>query len=374
MKGINIGCDFSMPHVEAIQRLVEYGDVNGCDVKITGVYGSPRHANPFGSVRPMKREVFTLWEDVVRNIERLRGAGLEINLAMNSLLPHLKGAQDTSKITANILDCKVVKDEFISFVEKCLPHIDNLIIAHPYLMDLLHEHFYGDQIGIIASTIMNIHTIPQLHWIKSNWVKVNKVCPALWKNRNIDWLTEANSIMPLELLVNEFCSIGGVECEGLYRQACYMSQSLEIKHWNPMLTCCIAERAKKPWSWMMARVILPQWLEYYHETAGIQHFKLTGRTHDAEYLEEVGRYYLEEEFHGNVPALWGQLEAVLNRIAWSEEQKKAAARVNIPADLFDDMFHKYALMRCDPDVCGVVCKSCENYYKEVILKKVQDAE
>ena len=372
MKGINIGCDFSVPHIAAIQRLMEYGDVNGTEVRITGVYGSPRHANPFGSVRPMNREVYTPWEDVVRHIKILKSENLEINLTINSLLPHLKGAQDTSKITANVLDCKLVRDEFIAFIEKCLPHIDNFIVAHPFIMDLLHETFYGDNFGIIASTIMNIHNMPQLLWIKDNWVKVKRVCPALWKNRDIDWLSEANNIIPLELLVNEFCSIGGVECEGLYRQACYLSQSLEIKHWNPMLTRCIQERAEKPWAWMMARFILPQWLEYYHENMGIQHFKLTGRTHEAEYLEKVGRYYLDEEFHGNLPELWGQLEATLDRMNWSEVQRKAAGRVRIPADMIDDMFHKYAMMRCDPDFCGSVCKSCESYYKQVILKAVEN--
>ncbi len=372
MKSINIGCDFSVAHVEAILSLVEYGDANGTEVKITGVYGSPRHSNPFGSVRPMNREVYTTWEGVVSNIKLLRGAGLEINLAMNSLVPHLKGAQDTSGIVTNIFDNKCVKDKFIVFIEKCAPHVDNLIVAHPYLIDLIHEQFYGDPIGIIASTIMNIHTLSQLDWIKNNWVKVKRVCPALWKNRDIDWLTNANAILPLELLVNEFCSIGGVECDGLYRQACYLSQSLEIKDWNPMLTRCIEERFKKPWAWMMARFILPQWLEYYNEVAGIQSFKLTGRTHEAEYLTEVGKYYLDEEFHGNLPELWGQLEATLDRMNWSEQQRKAAGRVNIPADLVDDIFHKYALMRCDPDICGTVCNSCKNYYEDVILKAVQD--
>lgn len=367
MANLNVGCDFSKQHVNTILKLVEEGNANNTPNRITGVYGSPQFGNPFGSVRPSSRETYADMSMFLEQVARLKDADITVNLTINSLHLHIK-QDDLSAALLNINE--KAKSTFHTFMKMLDGNIDNLIIAHPGVIDLVEEHDYP--FGIVISTIMDVHSYQQAEWIKDNWRKVIKICPALWIGRDFNRLCEMNKLVPLELLANEFCSIGGVECSGLYRQACYLSQSLEMD-WNPMLTRCIRSRALKPSSWLKAKFILPQWIPEYEARTSINNFKITGRTHNAEFIDSVARAYMYGKYEGNLLDLWGQLEATLNRADWKNEQEKAAARVNIPADKLDSIMNRRT---CSSQSCGCLCKHCDTLYEDVVnsLKGVSDGE
>lgn len=360
MPSIMLGCDFSQEHTDAILALVKDTLENDTPAIISGVYGSPAGANPFGSVRPLKRETESITADFACRAMQLKEVGVEINLTINSLYPYLKNAATH----CNIFDSKQAQEEFWLFLQRIEPVVDNLIIAHPYLLELLHSGKMGVSFGIIISTIMNVHTLPQMMWIRDNWPLVRRVCPALWKNRQFSWLTQAQKILPLELLANEFCSIGGVECEGLYRQACYLAQSTEIKDWSPLNTVCIASRDASPEAWLMARFILPQWMKFYEERTGVHNFKITGRTHDAAYICAVGHMYTHCDADCNLLDLWGLHTATLNQEKWAIEQQQATKRWNIPTRKIEHLIDNFT--NCNPDMCGVLCERCKQTVNHVL--------
>jgi collagenase-like PrtC family protease len=363
MRKLSLGCDFSEEHVKTIISLHEESVGMQWPARINGVYGSPGEGNPFGSVRPSKRETKTFFHEFRRRASLLKEHGLEVNLAINSLHPHDK----KSGITVNVFDSVACRSDFVDFVYNVTENnlVTNFIVSHPYIIDLLHSLIYtGKKPGIIISTIMNVHTLPQLAWIKKSWPMVKMVCPALEKNRDFEWLLRAGEILQLELLANEFCSIGGVTCEGLYRQACYLSQSLEITQWNPMLTRCIQERDKSFAAWLKAQFILPQWMSVYEAKAGVNRFKITGRTHEARFIREIGTAYLQERFDGPLLALWPQLQATLNKPEWDKEQKNAVGKFNVTCNEIEKCIEQFQL--CNNDRCGFLCGYCDALAKELV--------
>jgi len=359
MANIAIGCDFSDEHISVIKALKTYQERYETPSRMTAVYGSPKYGNPFGSVRPNSRESAIDTEDFANKCRFLKFEGIRIHLAFNSLFPHYKNVG----IRLNIFSDTMILESMYKFFEEIDPYVDALIVAHPFLIEWLHKEKFS--FNIIVSTIMNVHTLTQVQWIKDNWPQVSMICPALWKNRDFAWLHAAQEILPLELLLNEFCSIGGVECEGLYRQACYSAQSLEVyDYWNPMKTACIESRRKNPESWLMARFILPQWISEYKHMTGVTDFKMTGRTHKASYVGSIGRAYISEKYDGNLLDLWGQLEATLNKDNWDIEQQKATGLYNIPVEKIEHLLP--AFHNCNYDKCGVSCIMCKKVVEGIL--------
>ena len=362
MKSIafNLGCDFSDEHTLAIRKLVECTSLENSRY-IGSVYGSPGGiVNPFGSTRPLKRETQISKKTFETNVKMLTGLGLKINFAFNSLFPH-KRVITNKGYNKNVFD----SDETLRIFEGVIDYLKGLgintfILAHPMLVDYFHNHSIGNNTQIILSTIMNVHSLSQLLWIRKNWPRVIRICPALWLNRKLEWLAAANEIIALEPLVNEFCSIGGVECEGLYRQACYMSQTMDIT-WNPMLSRCIKSRVQEPWSWLMAKFILPQWISYYFNSTGISNYKITGRTHNVRFVKYIGESYLNGTVKGNLLSLWGHLEATLNKANWAKEQLLATSKTIIDIDDVVPLLEQFRT--CDENRCRIDCTFCERFLK-----------
>lgn len=348
MRRLNVGINFSQEHVDTVIKNNEL--YSNEFVKIEYVYGSPGKGNRFGSVRPSERETESKLLDFRNRVVDLKDCGIKTNLTFNSLYPHLKGNLSDE----NIFDSKNAREELDYLLKSIEGYVENLIVAHPFIIDYIHDNDLN--FGIVTSTIMNIHSLPQMMWIAENWPKVVRVCPALWKNRDGIWLKTANRIIPLELLANEFCSIGGVECEGIYRQACYLSQSMDVKNWNPMCERCIGSRRGNMEAWLKARFILPQWMSRYESAFDIEHFKITGRTHSTKFVDFISSTYLKEDFDGNLLELWGHLQATLNKDDWTSEQLNAIADVNIPVKAIDHLWSKF--IHCHENSC-FSCSYCK---------------
>lgn len=350
MAKLDLGFNFTQKHFDTLMRLLGQHKKPS---KIWSIYGSPGTLNPFGSVRETYRESTPeLWE-VESWLNQLKFNGVEINFTLNSLMPMHQEIDGNHK---RGLDG--VQENLLNYITWWDKHVDNWIISHPGIIDLIHEKL--PQINIIVSTIMNVHALPQLEWILYNWPQVVRVCPAIEKNRDFMWLRSANHIIPLELLANEFCSMGGVDCEGLYRQMCYMTQSMKLGGWCAR-DKCIEQRKENPFAWLQSRFILPQWMSRYKAETGIEHFKITGRTHGPEYLDYIASTYMNERAEGNLLSLWGQLEATVEGKDQSKEQQDAEKALNIPIGLLDD-FLDYD--KCRADTCGRLCQKCRKIWEK----------
>ena len=331
MLNLTVGFNFTQEHFDVLMATIQK-PCNG--VKIGGIYGSPGAVNIMGSVREPHRESTPhCIEAMDRWLAIISKHGLEVNMTLNSL---------------------VYPDEqaLLRTVDRFIRRVDNFIVAHPGVIDLMHEEC--PQANIIISTIMNVHTLPQVQWIKDNWPQVVRICPAIEKNRDCYWLNKANKIVPLELLANEFCSMGGVTCEGLYRQACYMGQSLRQQGWCAR-DKCMEQRKENSSAWLKSYFILPQWLPIYNQATGVKHFKITGRTHGPDYFKYIMETYLNSKATGNLLSLWGQLESTFEGANQSREQATAIKATYIPIDVIEDI----NFWACHPDDCGRICKKCD---------------
>ena len=339
MLKLNLGFNYTQAHFDVLMKLL---DQEHDDIEISSIYGSPGVQNPLGSVRESHRESTPTHADLIEWMLAIKSRGVEINLTINSM-----------RMPREAL--------FVRYLEDIASVVDNFIIAHPGIIDMAHKHV--PRAKIIVSTIMNVHTLPQVQWIKNNWPQVVRICPALEKNRDFDWLRKANAIIPLELLANEFCSMGGVTCEGLYRQACYLGQSMG-ETWCAR-DKCMEQRKADPSAWLRSYFILPQWMRTYEQETGVEHFKITGRTHGPEYLKFIAETYLSQKATGNLLTLWGQLEATMPDADQTEEQKKALETTNIPIELLDRFYPG----SCTPDRCGIKCMWCEAIMENLYGKR-----
>jgi hypothetical protein len=361
MAHLTLGCDFGAQHLVAIKDLVADQILNNTPHKITGVYGSMRGpANPFRSVRPSRREKSGHRQEFKDSINILKQLGLSVSITLNSTHPHLGG-----RLRQNIFDSRNVMDELLKYVAEMSEYVDYWIISHPHLVEVLHSHAPSKP-KIILSTIMNVYYLSQVEWIRKNWPLVARICPSIYRNRDLAWIARANRIIPLEVLANEFCSIGGIPCEGLYRQACYNSQSLDIRGWNPMKSCCIQSRDLDPASWISARVVLPHWLRAYQTTTGVSQFKISGRTHDAAFVRYIGQVYCSGAGTGSIRKLWGQLEATLNGVKSKKKAHHDAidAAPDIPMESVACYFNE--LFKCNLNECRLTCNKCQQIYEEIM--------
>lgn len=347
MAKLNVGLNFTMPHFDTLLKLIYRQHEKPS--QIWGIYGSPGKLNPFGSVRETYRESTPQFDEFEFMVNKLSQDGIEVNIALNSLTPTGAGG-----IPA---DLDNIRENIVNFVQYWDNHVSNWIVAHPGIIDLIHEEV--PTANIIVSTIMNVHTITQVKWIKDNWPQVSRICPAIEKNRDFMWLKTANRIIPLELLANEFCSMGGVDCEGLYRQTCYMTQSMKVGGWCAR-DKCIEQRRNNPIAWLQSRFILPQWMQRYENETGVEHFKITGRTHGPAYLKFIAEIYMNEKAEGNLLSLWGQLEATKKGVDQSKEQAYALQDLYIPINIFDN-FLDYD--KCHGDFCGRLCIKCRKLWE-----------
>jgi collagenase-like PrtC family protease len=362
MSRIDLGCNFSDEHVDTILDIVKAQEAENRPHRVVGVYGTPKgESNPFGSTRPRGRETEVTDENFLYNLIRLRDAGLEINLTINMVFPYIR----TEGPDANIFNQRYVQDKMRDMFINYGQYVESWIMSSPFLIDFYHQ--IGPLgAGIKISTIMNVHGLKQMQEIKERWPRVTAVCPSIWMNRDFEWLSRANEIIPLELLANEFCSIGGAECDGLYRQACYLSQNMEVE-WNPMKAACIESRADNPEAWLMARFILPQWIKDYRLETGVDRFKVTGRTHTPEYIKYIGDVYTKGTCSGNLLQLWGQLEATFNKEDQQHKHEDAVDKTVIDIEDVENLL--IGFRNCDITRCGVTCQFCKQMAKDLFADK-----
>jgi len=360
MSELTIGCNFSAQHLVAIKDLVADQVLNETPNRITGVYGNVRgSANPFRSVRPSRREKAGVKSEFIASIDVLKQLGLTVSITMNSTFPHLG-----DRLRKNIFDNLEAVRNLVQYVSEMHEYVDYWIITHPHVIELFHSAL-NFKPKIVLSTIMNVYYLSQVNWIQKNWPLVAKICPSIYRNRDLAWLSRANNIIPLEVLANEFCSIGGIPCEGLYRQACYNSQSLNVRGWNPMTSCCIKSRDVDEASWISARVILPQWLKAYQASTGVKNFKISGRTHEAAFIRYIGNAYCTGKATGSIRQLWGQLEATLRTSNKKKAHHDAIEKAPcIPIEQVACYFNE--LHHCDLNECRLTCNTCQHIYDEIM--------
>jgi len=314
-------------------------------VQVKEMYGSV--AGVLTSVRPDYRVPKVHREFMHDYIKRANDNGIEINYTFN-------------RSCIGSLGMASFEHEYIQNVIQDLEGmgVARFTIASPFLMEsLVYKH-------IEVSTIVNQPSIKAIVSSTRLASSIDKVCLPLYMNRSFGKLKVIDTILTQELvtpelMVNEFCAAEDGFC--VRRDECYRIQSHggnPIKDFhNYPAGACISARGKNPVNWLRAPFILPEDMGKYKAITGINHFKVTGRTHSAKSLLKVIGYYMDEQSPKSLCDLWGiPLEKVYGELGYK------------PVDIPTAKLKKFLtyFIKSDKDcldfVCGTTCNYCKDYY------------
>lgn len=360
LNNFKLGTNFDMEllkSVIALNNSIKNGN------KITELYGSDRkHA--MLAARPDFRLPDIDKKHFEEYVKFAKVNGINFNYTMNSISPY-GSKKEVLKNFTNIVD-------FVNYCQDV--GVYRITIANPIILEIIRKYAKSD-IELEASTIMHIDTVTQMRYLFENY-GVKKFCCNLNKNRDFNFLEAAskycnNNGLILELMVNEFCGVGGdnyaTHC--VYRDSCYICHAtnknlLDTLSLNEYpMKLCTESRAKSPANWLRVKFIRPEDIVRYNDI-GINNFKITGRTGSSEYILRTAKAYLEEEFNGNLLALWKPLESIKGE----SEDKHICYIDNKSLAGFMSYWSKQKHV-CDNEVCGQTCDYCEDFYNKYCKEK-----
>lgn len=227
-------------------------------------------------------------------------------------------------------------------------------ITSPLLVELLRDMFPDDFIEV--STIVEVSTPEDaVRWkaLGANGVNVSTSI-----NRDFKRLEAISRTLAVSVLANEGCLY---RCP--WRRDCYNMSSHDSQRGEELFGFypfrrCNEQRLRDPVEWLRARLVLPQWMMVYRETAGINQFKIAYRTHPIDVALPILRAYMEQYWGGNLCELWPTISRLGNTI-------DPRGITFISAKKMDEIgFLKHWVHgeECPEKVCDSECFYCLNAY------------
>jgi len=264
------------------------------NVRIAEVYGSIRAFDLFGTARPTYRVPDIPLNDFISQVNMFRQNNIGVNYTDNTPIV-VKNEININKLKRDLV--------FMSDIG-----ITRITVAHPLAMELISK--YSD-IPIEVSTIYRANTAYQIRELLRRAPNINKICLDVAQNRNYELIKKlVKEGITIELLANELCITNcadRVQCYNEHAQTATNEDSAMFKRYP--IGNCTTLRYNNPVEWTRARFILPQSMEYYGQY-GIDHFKITGRTHPTRYIKWITEQYMKRNFTGNLVELWADVKDI----------------------------------------------------------------
>ncbi len=354
-----VGCNFDLALIDGLKNLNEINS----SAKVYEVYGSDRE-HSFLAARPAFRLPNISMKYLANYVKKCINSNINFNYTLNSMYSGSKRFLKEQKK-------EIIK--FIKFLEDI--GVKTITVSNPLLAILVREA--TKNIEIEVSTIAHIDTITQIKAWKE-YFNISKICNNLLKNRSFKFLKSASSYcrknnIDINLMVNEFCTIGSSKIDNIYSTHCiyrdshYLCHSENITKEDDMLfnlypiNFCIKARTH-PVSWLQSLFIRPEDIKYYNRV-GINHFKITGRTGNTDYILKITKAYLNQSWDGNLLALWKPLETILT------DKKELAFKY--PCYINNKDLNRFILHwinntdhDCSIEVCGETCNYCIKFYND----------
>lgn len=358
-----VGCNFD-PNL--IDRIVELNEKYKGQAKVVELFGSDAEheeltARPGWRLPSMSAEFFADY------VKKAKDKGLLFNYTMNSIQPY------GSKM--EMIAHKQEIQDFVKWLEKI--GVYRITIANPMMALFIRG---VSDIELEMSCIGHIDTVTQLKFYHEQ-LGINKFCGSILKNRNkkflkrcADYCNENGLIY--ELLANEFCSVAGVDKDGIpyathcaFRDSCYLCHAMNrtkedsMAYNNYPMNYCMSARNSTGEAWLRTRWIRPEDQKYYNEI-GINYFKVSGRTGTTDYIIRVLEAYMSENFDANLLELWKPLETIYN----GKKESQHEHQINIPnkkLDGFLDKWFKGDGWECENEMCGVTCDYCKKFMDKI---------
>lgn len=230
-------------------------------------------------------------------------------------------------------------------------------ISSPLLIEIIKNMFPNDFVEV--STIVEISTLLDAErWaaLGANGANVSTNI-----NRDFNRLRAMSKVFEISILCNEACLY---RCP--WRRECYnlsshnSRRSEELFGYYPFRRCNEI-RIKHPEEWLRSRMVLPQWLDIYHEQTKVDWYKIAYRTHPEEVAIPMLEAYMNARFDGNLCALWPTIAKLGN----TPEPKDIT---NIPCDRLetaDFLGHWFSGDTCPNLSCDVTCFYCSTIYSAI---------
>ena len=359
-----VGCNFDLNLIDGLKELNKISSV----AKVNEVYGSDKE-HSFLTARPAFRLPDISMKYLSEYIKKCNDSDINFNYTINSMYPGSKSFLSTKR--EEITD-------FIKFLKDI--GVKTLTVTNPLLAVLVRE--VSSEIVLEVSTIAHLDTVTQIKAWKEKF-DIKKVCCNLLKNRSIRFLQSASSYcinnkIDINLMVNEFCTIGSSNIDNIYSTHCiyrdshYLCHSENIDKADERLfdsypvSFCIRSRTR-PISWLQSLFIRPEDIKHYYKI-GINHFKITGRTGRTDFILKITEAYLNQSWEGNLLALWKPLETILT--------DKKELDFDYPCFLdnkklngFIEYWFNNIEHDCSVEICGETCSYCIDYYNKKVLSQ-----
>ncbi|MBN2153215.1 MAG: U32 family peptidase [Candidatus Lokiarchaeota archaeon] len=337
-------------------RLIEEVVKNKYPVK--DFFASAQHTT-VGGGRPSSILPETTEKIMKQHIKKMHDAGIEFMYASNA---PCMGGQEFVRETHE----KMLKEfEWIQGIG-----VDGVILAIPYLMELVKEQF--PKLKIRVSTVAKVNTVNKAKYFEA--LGATSITPDVMINRNFKVLEKMakGTSCDLDLVVTDGCLY---ECPfRLYHYSLtghasqtYSNRDAYIDY--PILRCNI-EKFTHPAEAMKCRWIRPEDLKHY-EAIGIHNFKIGGRRLTADIILRSVKAYTEQKYDGNLTDIiegfsfeYGGVKEDPNKkmgMANATEKKANMVIDNTKLDGFIDFFKKQD--------CAANCADC-NYCDEWAKKAI----
>lgn len=292
-------------------------------------------------------------EQVEAYVDKIHAAGFTFNYAINSTC---LGGQEYDKEGH-----KKLLDELAWIAS----FADRVIVAVPYLMELIRLHF--PNLLIVTSVADSVNSVRKARFFEN--MGVSRITLDYMSNRNFALLAEIRKSVScdLELLVNDGCLLHCPYREyhfNLGSHGSHRDDSFYLDY--PIFRCCVdrmrdlSELVKIPW-------IRPEDLaEYLGVTT---HFKIAGREKPNAWIENCVRAYVSQHYDGNFFDLVTIVTPASHEVGRMFLGDPPAIHLdNRQLDGFIERFKAHACLNCE------TCHYCEAIARRTISVDQQDLE
>lgn len=344
-----------------LRRIFELNDkYASCGTVVNELYGSLRTSEiELLSVRPDFRLPEVNADFMKDYIKRAHRGGIKINYTVNA--PFCQSIQSLA----------AEKDNIENIIKRLANWgVDVFTVANTLLFEIISN---CTEIPLEISSVLHVRSIAQVP-IYRDWGAAH-ICMDTVKNRDIGFLKSFHqkareNNLTTKLLTNEFCTVGGVPCAGLYQADCVQHSAMGGNKENLFngwpFQRCVESRIQAPSAWLKSRFILPQWLDLYKDTTGISNFKITGRTCDTKWLLGIIEAYMKKRYEGDIRKLW--IDPGNSHLTCKKENERNANVLSakfLEQSGFIDFWFKHPNFRCD-EHCDYDCDYCDEFFQKSI--------
>ncbi len=283
---LSIPCSWDPRLLEEIKNLREVTDLYGAMPK-----------GPLGASRPSFILPQVDEHGVVDMIQRIHDSGRTFTYVVNGVT--YGNREWEPAFHQRMLD-------FFGWMEKA--GVDYVVLAMPYLMELVREQF--PKLKIKGSIINWVKHAAHAQWLEE--IGVSEVCLDYSCYRDFPRLRDIKrsvTKLRLQIIVN-ICDLHS--CINRPYHHCSMSfasMDEDDAHSNRHATTpwalinCGLRKASNPFEIIRGSFVRPEDLHYY-EAAGVDSFKLGGRHFSTDWIARAARAYCERKYEGNLVELW----------------------------------------------------------------------